>query len=154
MVMFGSDLRWGDGSETEEQHAYLCGRNAVPTAPTGGWMLGCEGGHWVMGTPYASAGVSSVAGGPLPSLLPRTLARGLYPEELYAAITPRTVVVNGSTTTPAECQAMVRKEHPTAAAAVYSNFGGDWCHAAFGADGVVFDPEVQTCLFADPRHGE
>eukprot|EP01052_Picozoa_sp_SAG31_P033794 SAG31_NODE_3865_length_3800_cov_25.525662_1_plen_69_part_00 len=50
-----------------------------------------------MGTPYASAHASAVA-----PQLPRTLVHGLYPAELYVQITPRIVVVNGSTTTAAE----------------------------------------------------
>ena len=30
----------------------LCSRPATPPVASGGVMLGCAGGHWVMGTPY------------------------------------------------------------------------------------------------------
>ena len=31
---------------------YICARKSTPTAATGGEMLGCTGGRWVLGAPY------------------------------------------------------------------------------------------------------
>ena len=36
-------------------------------------------------------------------------------------------------TTPAECAALVHRDHPEATAAEFSNVGGEWCKAVFDA---------------------
>jgi hypothetical protein len=40
-----------------------------------------------------------------------------------------------------------KRDYETAAAAEYSNTGHGWCNAVFEAAGVIYDPEVQTCVF-------
>jgi hypothetical protein len=60
-----------------------------------------------------------------------------------------TETVNVSATTAAECQSLVRRNYPEANAAEYSNIGGVWCKAVFNATGVIYDPEVQTCIFSE-----
>jgi hypothetical protein len=44
---------------------------------------------------------------------------------------------------------LVRRNHPEATAAEYSNPGGVWCKAVFDATGVIYDPGVQTCMFSE-----
>jgi hypothetical protein len=43
----------------------------------------------------------------------------------------------------------VHRNHQEANAAEYSNTGGVWCKAIFNATGVIYDPEVQTCIFSE-----
>ena len=50
--------------------------------------------------------------------------------------------------TAAECVALVRTNFPDANAAAFSNMGEGWCEAVFGAEGVVHEHAVQSCLFA------
>ena len=42
---------WADAFTTG-RHPYICARKSTPTAATGGEMLGCAGGRWVLGAPY------------------------------------------------------------------------------------------------------
>ena len=51
-----------------------------------------------------------------------------------------------------QCISLVRKHYPDANGAEFSNIGGGWCNAVFGAVGVIFDPSVQTCIFEDVAH--
>ena len=76
-------------------------------------------------------------------------AYGVYPQSLINASIAETETVNVSATTAAECQSLVRRNHPEANAAEYSNTGGVWCKAVFNATGVIYDPEVQTCIFSE-----
>jgi hypothetical protein len=46
-----------------------------------------------------------------------------------------------------QCISLVHQHFPDANGAEFSNIGGGWCNAVFGAVGVVYDPAVQTCLF-------
>ena len=99
-------------------------------------MLGCEGGHWVLGTPHSASSTLT---------LPPTTTDGLYPVKTYEAIVPTKIMFNA--TTPAECVALVRRDFPAANAAEYGNAGQGWCNAIFEAVGVIFDPMIQTCMF-------
>lgn len=72
----------------------------------------------------------------------------MYDQRVYDEIVPTKIRRNEtSVSTAAECAALVRRDHPTAAAAEYSNIGHGWCNAVLGAAGVIYDPEIQTCLF-------
>ena len=62
-----------------------------------------------------------------------TQVYGAYNAKLYDQITPTKAALNETVTTPAECATLVRRDHPTATAAEYSNVGGDWCSAVFEA---------------------
>ena len=62
-----------------------------------------------------------------------TQVYGAYNAKLYDQITPTEAPLNETVTTPAECATLVRRDHPTATAAEYSNVGGDWCSAVFEA---------------------
>ena len=62
-----------------------------------------------------------------------TQVYGAYAEKVYRQITPTKAALNEAATTPAECATLVRRDHPTATAAEYSNVGGDWCSAVFDA---------------------
>lgn len=42
---------WGDLAEGVRL-PYICARRSTPTDATGGQMLGCAGGRWVLGAPY------------------------------------------------------------------------------------------------------
>ena len=55
----------------------------------------------------------------------------MYSQEVYDAISPSKIALNAST--PAECAALVRRDHPSATAAEHSNTGGDWCFAVLEA---------------------
>ena len=46
-----SHLLWADAPETNPS-PYICARKSTPAAATGGEMLGCAGGRWVLGAPY------------------------------------------------------------------------------------------------------
>ena len=118
----------------------VCARKATPAEADGGDMLGCAGGHWVMGTPYTTNTSLS---------LPHTIAFGLYEPKIYDVIAPRKEPMNESlVSTPAECVALVRRDFPEARAAEYSNSGKEWCNAVFGEmGGVIYDPMVQSCIF-------
>jgi hypothetical protein len=73
---------------------------------------------------------------------------GMYPPKLYEEIEPTRIALNETVvTTAAECAALVQRDYETAAAAEYSNTGHGWCNAVFEAAGVIYDPEVQTCVF-------
>ena len=78
-----------------------------------------------MGTPYKQ--VDSL------SYLPPTIVYGIYKQKIYEQITPTKIPLNETVTTPAECAALVKRDHRTAAAAEYSNVGGEWCTAVFDA---------------------
>ena len=93
---------------------------------SGGDMLGCRDGHWVMGTPYQQPH-SSVTG------LAPTIVPGIFPAKTYTQITPTKIALNDTVTTPAECVALVRRDFGQANAAEYSNVGEEWCFAVFGA---------------------
>lgn len=47
----GRNSRWADW-RVEYTMPYICARKSTPTAATGGEMLGCAGGRWVLGAPY------------------------------------------------------------------------------------------------------
>jgi len=120
---------------------------------SGGEMNGCIGGRWVMGVPYTQN--ASVT-------LPPTTTYGVYESKLYDKIEPVKVDLNATVTTAAEvrrphsssdslplqlnassptlslrcasqCVALVKRDHPAATAAEYSNVGLDWCNAVFDA---------------------
>eukprot|EP01051_Picozoa_sp_SAG22_P001382 SAG22_NODE_53_length_24242_cov_158.884231_22_plen_58_part_00 len=57
----------------------------------------------------------------------------MYEPKVYAEITPTKVALNETVTTPAECAALVHRDHHNATAAEYSNVGGEWCFAVFEA---------------------
>ena len=84
-------------------------------------MIGCSGGHWVMGETYASS----------TQHLPPTTVLGIYSPETYSIIKPVKMGINEAATTAAACAALVHRDHPSATAAEYSNVGDDWCRAAF-----------------------
>jgi hypothetical protein len=75
-------------------------------------MLGCAGGHWVMGTPYKQ--VSSL------SYLPRTIVYGAFKQKVYDQIEPLKIRLNETVTTPAECATLVHRDHREATAAASS----------------------------------
>jgi len=88
-------------------------------------MHGCLNGHWVMGTPYKQ--LDSL------SYLSPTTVYGIYDDKVYERLAPTKIDLNETVTTPAECAALVHRDHPEATAAEYSNVGGDWCKAVFDA---------------------
>jgi hypothetical protein len=51
MVQANNGFQWGD-SHVRTALPYICARKSTPTAATGGEMLGCAGGRWVLGAPY------------------------------------------------------------------------------------------------------
>ena len=116
--------QWQDYGETT-LNPYICAKKATPVFASGGDMLGCAGGHWVMGTPYQH--VASL------SYLPPTIAYGIYEQELYDQIAPLKISLNETVTTAAACAALVHRDHRAATAAEYSNIGGEWCTAVFEA---------------------
>jgi hypothetical protein len=103
-------------------------------------MLGCAGGHWVLGTPYTQQRSMARA-------LPKTIVHGVYKERIYQQIEPTRISIHVTVTTPAECATLIQHVFPEATAAEYSNAGHGWCNAASEAVGVIYDPEAQTCLF-------
>eukprot|EP01046_Picozoa_sp_COSAG06_P026994 COSAG06_NODE_2358_length_7012_cov_4.376826_1_plen_654_part_00 len=125
----GVALRGARGSKwidlPDKPCPYVCAKEATPTLASGGDMLGCAGGHWVMGTPYRQ--VDSL------SYLPRTIVYGAFKQKVYDQITPLKIPLNETVTTPAECATLVQRDHRTATAAEYSNVGGEWCTAVFEA---------------------
>eukprot|EP01046_Picozoa_sp_COSAG06_P037869 COSAG06_NODE_4317_length_4368_cov_3.983134_1_plen_652_part_00 len=121
-----ADGLWRD-VHTLNAYLYICAKEATPIAANGGFMRGCDGGHWVMGTPYKQAG-------PLSYLSARsTIVYGIYSNKTYDQIKPTKVLLNETVTTAAECAALVHRDHRTATAAEYSNVGGEWCFAVFDA---------------------
>ena len=135
----GVDYRWADQLQTN-LYPYICAKKATPTVASGGDMLGCAGGHWVMGTPYKQPRSLSTRLAP-------TIVYGMFKEQVYDEITPRKVELNETITTPAECAAVVHRDYEAANAAVYSNVGREECWAAFEVVGVIYDPVLQTCVF-------
>eukprot|EP01046_Picozoa_sp_COSAG06_P007568 COSAG06_NODE_371_length_16707_cov_57.805576_12_plen_279_part_00 len=135
----GPDYKWRDDPETNT-HPYICAKEATPTFASGGDMLGCAGGHWVMGTPYKQPTSLSTRLAP-------TIVYGMYKESIYEDIAPRKVALNETITTAAECAAVVHRDYETANAAVYSNVRREECWAVFEAAGVIYDPVLQTCVF-------
>ena len=115
---------WGFRRETDT-YPYLCAEEATPKFATGGDMLGCVDGHWVMGTPYKRADSLGY--------LPRTIAYGALKPKVYDHIKPLKIRLNETVTTPAECVTLVHRDHRAATAAEYSNVGGEWCTAVFEA---------------------
>ena len=72
----------------------------------------------------------------------------MYAPKVYEEIEPTRIALNETVvTTAAECAALVQRDYETAVAAEYSNTGHGWCNAVFEAAGVIYDPEVQTCVF-------
>jgi hypothetical protein len=117
--------RWGDGAPLTTKHPYICATTATPIEASGGFMRGCENGHWVMGTPYKHAGASIH--------LPATIVYGVYPAKIYDQIRPTKIELNETVTTPAACATLVQRDYADATAAEYSNIGGEWCMAVFEA---------------------
>ena len=91
---------WFNNPETD-LHPYICAKKATPVAASGGFMLGCVGGHWLMGTPYKQVGSLSY--------LPPTIVYGIYSAKIYDQITPTKITLNETVTTPAECAALVHR---------------------------------------------
>ena len=85
------DGQWNDIAETTAL-PYICARNALPTSANGGNMLGCVGGHWLMGVPY-TASVTKI---------PPTTAFGIYDPSVYEVIKPTTMAINETVATPAD----------------------------------------------------
>ena len=55
-ALYASDkVPWLDNAETNV-FPYICAKKATPIEASGGDMLGCRDGHWVMGTPYKRVG--------------------------------------------------------------------------------------------------
>ena len=115
---------WDDGAATNP-FPYICAKKATPVAASGGDMLGCADGHWVMGTPYKQ--IDSL------SYLPRTIVYGAFKQTVYDQIRPLKIPLNETVTTAAECATLVHRDHRTATAAECSNVGGEWCTAVFEA---------------------
>lgn len=132
---------WGDypGSNTA-QFPYICAKKATPIVASGGDMLGCAGGHWVMGMPYKQPTSHSTRLAP-------TIVYGIYKEKIYEELAVMKVALNETITTAAECAAVVHRDYEVANAAMYSNVGREECWAVFEAVGVIYDPMLQTCVF-------
>eukprot|EP01046_Picozoa_sp_COSAG06_P029243 COSAG06_NODE_2697_length_6436_cov_8.420546_3_plen_654_part_00 len=131
--------QWNDHDQLDLL-PYICAKKASPIAASGGEMDGCRGGRWVMGTPYKQ--VSAL------SYLPTTIVYGAYDDKVYDQIKPTKIALNETdVTTAAECATLVHRDHREATAAEYSNVGEKWCFAVFEAVGVIYDPQVQTCVF-------
>jgi hypothetical protein len=122
-LLEAQDHKWID--IPDKPYPYICAKKATPTFASGGVMLGCAGGHWVMGTPYKQ--VASL------SYLPRTIVYGAFKQKVYDQIEPLKIRLNETVTTPAECATLVHRDHREATAAEYSNVGGEWCFAVFEA---------------------
>ena len=60
-------------------------------------------------------------------------AFGVFSNSVTNASIAPTETVNITATTAAECQHLVRKNHPDANGAEYSNTGHVWCKAVFNA---------------------
>ena len=89
-------------------------------------MLGCVGGHWVMGTPYKRVDALSY--------LPPTIVYGIYKHRIYQDIQPRKVSLNDSAiSNAADCAALVHRDYREANAAEFSNVGREDCWAVFDA---------------------
>ena len=95
------DYKWRDAA-VDSSFAYLCARPATPQVASGGVMLGCAGGHWVMGTPYKQ--LDSL------SYLPPTTVYGIYDDKVYERLAPTKTDLNETVTTPAECAALVHRD--------------------------------------------
>eukprot|EP01045_Picozoa_sp_COSAG04_P005245 COSAG04_NODE_239_length_19076_cov_18.359138_16_plen_176_part_00 len=88
---------------------YICARKATPLVASGGVMLGCAGGHWVMGTPYKQVDSLSYLPPTIVSSRPPsdlhthvnhvlcTQVYGAYTEKVYRQITPTKVALNETT---------------------------------------------------------
>lgn len=97
-------------------------RASITVEANGGDMIGCAGGHWVMGETYTASSTID---------LPSTTVFGIYDSKVYSVIAPVKVAMNETAPTAAACAALVYRDHPTATAAEYSNTGEEWCRAAF-----------------------
>ena len=95
---------------------------------SGGHMAGCQGGRWAMGVPYATNATTFASG-----LQGQTIARGVYASQVYDTIRAVEQDVNEHVGTPAACATIVRRDHPSANAALYSNVGEEGCRAVFDA---------------------
>jgi len=93
-------------------------------------MIGCEGGHWVMGTPYSANATATATNGV--SLTP-TIVFGIYSANVYSVIAPVKALIGETIPTPADCAALVHRDYPSATAAEYSNDGKEVCSAVFDA---------------------
>ena len=51
VVQANNGFQWEDWG-VRAALPYICARKSTPTAATGGEMLGCAGGRWVLGAPY------------------------------------------------------------------------------------------------------
>ena len=120
-----SDWQWSDGAPSTTKFPYICAKKATPTVASGGEMNGCTDGRWVMGTPYKQPHS-------LGTLAP-TVVYGMYEAKVYDEIKPTKIALNRTVTTPAECAALVHRDHRNATAAEYSNVGEEWCFAVFEA---------------------
>ena len=89
---------WNDEND-DQQHAYICAKKAMPVAAGGGDMLGCVGGHWIMGTPYTQNAST---------ILPPTTTFGIYEQKVYDKIEPTKFQLNATVTTAAEVRAVFR----------------------------------------------
>ena len=120
------------------RHPYICShQQELISVSTGGRMLGCKGGGWVMGTPHNNSDFGI------------TEAWGTRSSSEYNSSLAVKQLVNRSATTPAECISLVRRMYPMANGAEYSNEGHVWCNAVFDARGVICGQPVQSCLFED-----
>ena len=109
-AVLGNNGAWADRA-VQNPYPYICVKPAAPQVASGGDMLGCADGHWVLGTAYRQS-VSMPA-------LPRTIAPGVFKARIYEEIVPRKHQLNA--TTPAECATLVQHRYPDATAAEYSN---------------------------------
>ena len=85
-----------------------------------------------MGVPYTTNATTLASG-----LQGQTIARGVYASQVYDAVRAVEQDVNGHVGTPAACATIVRRDHPSANAAQYSNLGDERaaqsCRAVFDA---------------------
>ena len=158
---------WGDACANWHIAApYVCAKKPRGAATaSGGDMLGCVDGHWVLGTCYKQPRSMGRLPPTIVGLMPLCVHRasrslsplyycvcrqvpGMYKQRIHDEIEPTRISLNETViTTAAECAALVQRDHRTATAAEFSNAGLGWCNAVFEAVGVIYDPEVQTCLF-------
>jgi len=61
--------QWVNSVPQDVSLPYICAREGSPLVASGGFMLGCAGGHWVLGSPYKQVGP------PYDTLLPTIVRR-------------------------------------------------------------------------------
>ncbi len=121
---------------------YICAQKAIPNVASGGQMLGCEGGRWMMGRAYKRTNAVN-------NLMP-IIVDGVLDNKIYDAISDLDKISVGDVpiTTAAMCATIVRRDYVTAYAVEYDNLGGDACSAILSeVAGVIYDPTMQTCIF-------